>query len=418
MALTMKGIAKLYCVAVLPVLACAEAGQTGARNEPLCIPDQTRCADAANASKASPRIIERCDFDGNWLPIAQCSANCVEGICDERECNDTSERRCVDETRYQTCIASVGGWSLPAACGDGQLCASAECRDVICVPNMVFCEGAEVRVCTGSGTASDLVENCGSGLICNGGTCIDACELAEGQESFVGCEYYAIDADNANATSFYDDDGGQFDVIVANTDASSPAFVTVEIRGEDGEFATLVEVEVAPSALEIVPLACTTTGICNEDPCAAGNAGPDRHIEDSALVVDAAFRVRSDRPIVAYQLTSDDRGGCASSSGASTLLPRHVLGTEHYALTLPGNPEEQRGWISIVASEDDTEVTVTPSAPTIAGENVPALGAGEPYIVRLDETDVLQIASAGDGDDLSGSFIVTSAPVAVFAGHE
>lgn len=399
----------------LLLLGCASGPDGSPEDEGPCpVPDRWRC------SPDDPRVFERCSVDGPWVQVGACAGECDDGECVDTECADGATR-CAGAAATQRCVGDVGGWTFAQPCGDAEICVEGECAEIVCEPGALLCAGAEVRVCDLLGTGSSKVMDCGKGNICNGGTCVDACGMAEAQDSFIGCRYYAVDTDNAGVTSVggysYDDDAGQFDLIVSNADPSSPAIVTVERRGEDGAWTAVVDREVEPEALAVIPLACTDRG-CDSDPCSPTNAAPDAHVEDTAIGRGAAFRVTSDRPIVAYQLNADDRNGCASSSGSATLLPAHVLGMDHYALTLPGNPEEQRGWVAVVAAGDGTDVTVLAAAPTVAGEDVPALAAGETYAVTLDEGDVLQLSSLADGDDLSGTHVVSSAPVAVFAGHE
>ena len=72
--------------------------------------------------------------------------------------------------------------------------------------------------------------------------------------------------------------------------------------------------------------------------------------------------------------------------------------------------------MAIVATEDNTVVTVTPKVNTPAGKNgLPAMVAGQPTDIPLARYDYIQVTPGNN--DLSGSVIKSNAPVAVFGGH-
>jgi hypothetical protein len=169
---------------------------------------------------------------------------------------------------------------------------------------------------------------------------------------------------------------------------------------------------VAPRAISVIPLTCEGWS------CQPDNLGPDRHPEDTGVFPGYAFRVTSNFPLVVYQVNSDDLGGAASSSSATLLIPVSALDLEYYAVTAPGNRSQMRGWVAVVAIEDDTRVTFRASAPTVDGGDLEALEPDDNLSVTLDDGDVLQVASRNDGADLSGSYVVADKAVAVFAGHE
>jgi hypothetical protein len=96
-------------------------------------------------------------------------------------------------------------------------------------------------------------------------------------------------------------------------------------------------------------------------------------------------------------------------SEASRLLPREELGTDYHVLTVQDLNDGPTGF-TVVATQDGTEVEVTPSAFTLGlrPENTP-------YIITLNEGEVWPVQANAD---LSGSRVrsLSGQPIAVFAG--
>jgi hypothetical protein len=77
-----------------------------------------------------------------------------------------------------------------------------------------------------------------------------------------------------------------------------------------------------------------------------------------------------------------------------------------------------RGYFVIVGVVPGVStVTVTPTASTLGGGGLPALEAGVSTEFSLAQGEVLSFESGGVGDDLTGSLVESSKPVAVFSGH-
>lgn len=128
--------------------------------------------------------------------------------------------------------------------------------------------------------------------------------------------------------------------------------------------------------------------------------------------------IESDAPIVAYahQYRS-------VTSGAALLMPVGTYGYEYRAMTDRQYADGiSYSWFYVVADNDNTEVEITPSQPTIGGR-----AAGVPFTVKLNKGEIYQvmgaIISGNEGYDLSGSLIrsVQNAagkcyPVGVFSG--
>src|SRR5690606_9418293 len=90
-------------------------------------------------------------------------------------------------------------------CQDGSFQVSEQCPILCdgtlgcieCQPDRDYCVGDEVHACDASGNQAGLVETCSGGLHCSTGDCVDLCAQAEDSRSYLGCEYWAVDLDNA-----------------------------------------------------------------------------------------------------------------------------------------------------------------------------------------------------------------------------
>ena len=108
-----------------------------------------------------------------------------------------------------------------------------------------------------------------------------------------------------------------------------------------------------------------------------------------------------------------------SSRDASLVLPTHALGKEYYIQTSPEDLYSTQ--FAVVATEDGTEVTITPSYETYNGvqpNSTPisiTLNKGQAYLVasRLHKTEDPDYKA-----DLSGSTVCATKPVAVFNGNQ
>jgi hypothetical protein len=102
------------------------------------------------------------------------------------------------------------------------------------------------------------------------------------------------------------------------------------------------------------------------------------------------------------------RGG---TSDAFAALPVSSLGLEHLVMAWPGHgvSEAHRSELAVAATEDGTNVTITPAA------DVGTHLAGVPYTITLDRLDAYQLMATGD---LTGSSVVSDKPIAVFGGNQ
>ena len=136
----------------------------------------------------------------------------------------------------------------------------------------------------------------------------------------------------------------------------------------------------------------TTVGV----PRAAALPAP----QQGAILEGAGVRVSATDEVTAYGLNHVD-----TSTDAFLGLPTDVLGTEHLILSWrSGGLSWHGGQLRVVGVEDGTAITVTRPG-------------GAPLHSQLDEGDVYTLGtSAVAGNDLSGTEVTSSRPVAVFAG--
>ncbi|MEO8435564.1 MAG: PKD domain-containing protein [Pyrinomonadaceae bacterium] len=129
---------------------------------------------------------------------------------------------------------------------------------------------------------------------------------------------------------------------------------------------------------------------------------------DSDVIQLKGVHVTSQQPVTVYGM--NQRG---FTSGGFLALPVNSLGTDHLILTYSNMGFSPSSELGIVAADNGTIVTITPSVTT--GNHV----GGVPYTVALNQgqTYLLQNTVPTILGDLSGSQITSGKPVAVFGGH-
>jgi hypothetical protein len=272
--------------------------------------------------------------------------------------------------------------------GDGDPCGPE------CCPGAHTCDGDDSLICNQDGTEWLPKEYCDGlqGLSCNenSGTCQGACAQSQILLSYIGCDYYptvTLQHDSYNTAP-----KDVFAVAVAN--AGNEDAMVIITRGD----AMVYDTVVPANDVAVIQLPWVNA--------LTKNAGP------SALTVDGAYRLRSDRPIVVYQYNPLQ---ATTTNDSSLLLPTNAWGDQVMVASWP-HWSSYPSFYTVVAQEDGTTVTVAPppgGANVVAGGGVMANGNG---VVMLDDSDVLQVVS--QNGDLTGSMISADKPIQVFGGHK
>jgi hypothetical protein len=271
---------------------------------------------------------------------------------------------------------------------------------------------------------------CKQGYECAGAVCVSACEAAAKNHASVGCDYYAVDMDARFSAT-----GGCFAVFVANT---SPSFAHVKAswRGVPLDLSRFAKIPqgtgrgiaydpyvpstgLAPSEVAILFLAndvnASDFGFSSVRCPVPAAIGAEAQVQGTGR--GHAFHLEVDVPVVAYQMLPYG-GGAAAVTGASLLVPTSAWGTNYIAVNAyPQDEQIKQPSLDLVASEDDTTITLLPKV-AIAGQvdaGVAGGPANAPISFRLNAGETLQLTQL---EELTGSPIQSDKPVGLWGGHQ
>jgi IgGFc binding protein len=261
-----------------------------------------------------------------------------------------------------------------------------------------------------------------------GGTCVAPCDSAAANASTIGCDFYSVVPGPE-----YETRGSCFAALLANTwttpitiEASRGATQlniaqiarTPEGSGQAISYSPLPNNELLPGKIAILFLSDFPSGDFLYVGCPAGiSAGVQTDPAVDKTGIGQAFHIRTSAPVVAYDIYP--YGGAASYVSSATLLvPTPTWGTNFIAAdayqTDP-NLAFVNGYpfIQIVASEDATAVTISPTSAIVGGPGVVGTGQGQPVTYQVNRGEYLQILQ---NDRLSGSPISADKPISVWGG--
>nr|MBA2702657.1 PKD domain-containing protein [Blastocatellia bacterium] len=135
---------------------------------------------------------------------------------------------------------------------------------------------------------------------------------------------------------------------------------------------------------------------------------PSVQVAESNIIQAKGIHITAQQSVTVYGLNQR-----ANSSDGLLALPVNSLGTDHFILTYSNMNFAPSSELGVVATENGTTVTITPSVTTGA-----RLG-GVPYNLTLNQgqTYLLQNTIPDTTGDLTGSRVTSDKPIAVFGGH-
>jgi hypothetical protein len=335
------------------------------------------------------------------------------------------------ENRFETCASDGASWVTSIDCGEQDLLCFPQVGCKKCSPGALQCggDGFDIVRCSGDGDSLQTLGRCEpeNGELCSGeGTCENACDVTRAQRSYEGCEYWAVDLDNAVTNDLGPAAAQQYSIVITNP-LEIPASVKVEVNdAPPGEPPILREVAstfldrvVGGGDLKTINLDAREVD-CSTD--------PRRNDGSGTCLSSHAFHITSTAPIVAYQFNPLENVAVFSND-ASLLLPQSALGQDYLVLSWPqtlaitsesatNGGTNLRAFLTIVGSEEATGVSVRLSTSTLPGNGIPAGHAGDELQFTLGPFDVVNLETDGFMADFTGSQIKASKPIAVFTGSE
>ena len=133
-------------------------------------------------------------------------------------------------------------------------------------------------------------------------------------------------------------------------------------------------------------------------------------LRSSEEVEKLAVHIVSDQDIAVYGLSHRWQ-----TTDTYLAYPIDVLGTNYRAVGYKWLANDLLSQFAVIATEDDTRVTITPSSKTRGGKP-----KGRPFTITLNRGETYQVIPSFEvrsSSDLTGSTIESDKPVAVFSGH-
>jgi len=388
------------------------------------------------------------------------------GKPDAISCTPDELVACGEENTPATLVCNVSGDGLvPTSCPSSplQVCREAKCVEVQCLPDTRRCASdTQPEVCNAAGTAFEPIAACTGSARCEAGNCLNRCELAERNNSYIGCEYWAVELENHLLGGETDaqlplDERPPFAVVLSNPSETYDARVTVyegdnevttaitsrevgtdnPLPGQD--LVTVFSDVIGPNGRQLFTIEGPLKDVVLPRGSMMTVLLPYKELPfGETSLTKSAFRVVTNQPVVAYQFNPL----CCNynyTNDASLLLPTSAL-TQNYMFmsyaVFAGTTDARlaepfASTLTVIGTKPDTDVSVLLR---------PSKRAGRPYAeivypgsdaritgpdangrinVRLQPHEVLNVEGGGATpvEDLTGSTITSSKPVAVFGGH-
>ncbi len=348
-----------------------------------------------------------------------------------------SSVRCAPELESCQAVSGIPTWQPLDDCSKrGLICSTTVGACAKCEPNQSSCSGQTVMVCDASGSTQTPSDTCDPSKqgVCREGACVNLCGLASTQRSNVGCEYFAVDLDNAKIDDTLNAAAQQFAVVVSNPESDVTSAVTIEQDdsepGADNAPMPIASAMVPPLSLRVFRL-----GPREVDGSPPGEFNTGTH----TALTRHAYRIRSTFPVVAYQFNPLENVNVFSND-ASLLKPIEALAPASDDLTpayvtlgwpqtianssdpdtnfSPQNPVSLRAFLTLVGTAANTHVRVDSSTRILGGGLVPATAKGGRLDFELGAFDVLNLETDDFNADFTGSIVSSDRALVVFSGSE
>ena len=384
----------------------------------LCLGLLLGCSDPAAAD--DPDDTTQADDTTNDVGASEVSGSDAgqQTLADGQTCLPGTANGCADNNHVLRCAEDGTGW-IKDKCVDSeenvtQCILPGKCTD--CAKGASRCnplDSSLVEGCSDTGTWQTL-KTCdsGAGKMCFANSCVEACEAYYKANAYIGCDFWAVDLDNAfvpgGSRGYFDAAGSQYSVVVSN--ASDQLATDIKIENNAGE----VKYDSAGNFLDTSPLKPGELRIYNL-PASQGVNGTS--------IAKNAFRISSTAPISAYQFNPLENVNVFSND-ASLLLPAKLFGKYYIVMSREQSFGVLRGFVTVVATMSGiTTVGVTFSKDTTktlasADGSIEVYKAGESAQFELEQWDTLNLETDDVGSDLTGTVVLANKPVGVWAGSE
>ncbi len=271
----------------------------------------------------------------------------------------------------------------------------------------------------------DVVMTCPDDQGCSGLACVPACDAASDNKSTFGCDYYVVGPD-----ILFDGAGACFAAFVVNT-WSTPVSLTVDFEGQQLDASKFAYIPSGSgSAITYEPLPAdgipagevailflnrhgiSPLGLVTDCPDGVTPAITTKDTAPHGTTFGSAFHIATSAPVVAYDIYPYG-GGQSAFTSATLLLPTSAWDTNYIAVDAFGPGFFGGPFISIVAQEDGTEVTINPTADIVGKAPVAPTPKGTPGKYNLARGQALQFTQP---TPLAGSVIQSNHPVGVWGG--
>ncbi len=378
------------------------------------------CTDGATSCDDT-RLWQLSCVNDQWQKLKACAAGtlCLGGSCVASEaCTPGEPGACAAITTATTCDPSGLGFTR-VECAAGEVCVEGACKTTACIPNTPVCADAtHAATCLPDGSGPGDATPCEDIEVCLGGTCRFVCgDGLKYAGSSVGCRFWSVDLGQWNPKP------GS----IAAIDAPAAPIPHAVVIANPNEVAAMITFKTGDDSPVVVDNPIVGAGETRSFTM------PVMSLQETG-VTRKSIRVLSTQPVVAAQFNPPSNSDFVHTSDASLLYPQEVLGKAHVAVSAGSLAEGSMnaavfGYFTVVAvSPGTTEVTFSPACPTEAGPDLAETPAGEIATVALEQWQVLTVQGRGadamdfdvkpSDNDLTGTVIESTQPVAVFGGHD